>query len=81
MAKSENSHLPWPSRIVAECSTQNPKIEILNPAPGTGKEKNDEIAKNHICCCPCSTVVIECSNQNPKIEVLKSCPWHWESEK
>ncbi len=55
-------------------STQNPKIEVLNPASGTGKEKNDEIAKIHICHCPSSTVVIECSNQNPKIEVLNPVP-------
>jgi hypothetical protein len=35
--------------VVIECSNQNPKIEVLNPAPGTGKEKNNEIAKIPIC--------------------------------
>jgi hypothetical protein len=40
MTKSENSHLWWFSRIVAERSTHNPKIEVLNSAVGTGREKN-----------------------------------------
>jgi hypothetical protein len=39
MTKSDNLHLPWHSSIVVELSTQNPKIDVLNPAPGTGKRK------------------------------------------
>jgi hypothetical protein len=31
--------------VVIECSNQNPKIEVLNPIPGTGKAKNDKKRK------------------------------------
>jgi hypothetical protein len=49
MAKSDNSHLRWSSRIMVECSIQNPKVKVLNPTSATGKENNDEIVKIHIC--------------------------------
>jgi hypothetical protein len=51
MTKRENSHLLWPSRILKECSTQNPKIEVLNPVDGTGKEKIVKKVNIHIGCC------------------------------
>jgi hypothetical protein len=40
MTKSDNLHLPWHSSIVVELSTQNPKIDVLNPAAVTMEKKN-----------------------------------------
>jgi hypothetical protein len=31
--------------VVIECSNQNPKIEVLNPVPGTGTAKIDKKRK------------------------------------